>query len=436
MKAVALCLLACLIAGVAQARETITLWFWGAPPVFRQALQDALVTPFNQSQDKYALVIEYRTSVDSDVRIAAIANRGPDIIYTSGPTDVIPLARAGKLAPMDAYAERFGWNDRLLGPVLNTCREFGHLYCVPPSLCVNGMFYNKAVLKANDWPVPKTRDEVEAIMKAAQAKGLYASATGNKGWQPVNEDYASIFVNQVVGPKKLYGLLTGSVSWTSPEMVAAVTELDRWFKSGYLGGHDYFSLNFDGALALLHQKRTPFFFGPSFSYQWAMNYFKGEEADELGFAAFPQMDPNLPYPIYDIGSAFTFSINANSQVKDGAAEVLDMILSSKFVLAISKVWPGYWSVPLREFPREETAEGIFKSYFESMADISAAVKDGRFGFNMVSFFPPATKEVFIEDVEAQWFDEETADQLLRKAGTAFARERSRGLTQAIPEPQF
>jgi len=133
--------------GVAAERATITMWFWGASPAYRQALDEALVKPFNRQQTQYRLVIEYRTTVDSDVRLAAIANRGPDIIYTSGPGDVSPLARAGKLEPLEPYAKKYGWNDRLLAPILNTCREYSHLYCVTPSLCVNGMFYNKAVLR-------------------------------------------------------------------------------------------------------------------------------------------------------------------------------------------------------------------------------------------------------------------------------------------------
>src|SRR3984957_5146468 len=158
-------------------RATITMWFWGAVPAYRQALQDALVTPFNASQDKYKLVIEYRTTVDNDVRIAAIGNRGPDIIYTSGPANVSPLARARKLEPLDAYAKQYGWGDRLLCPGLGACRQYSHLYCVTPSLYSDGMFYNKAVLRENGWSVPKSRDEVFGIIKGGADKGMDPSVT-------------------------------------------------------------------------------------------------------------------------------------------------------------------------------------------------------------------------------------------------------------------
>jgi raffinose/stachyose/melibiose transport system substrate-binding protein len=425
---------ACALAGD---RAIITMWFWGASPANRQALEDALVKPFNRRQSQYQLVIEYRTTVDNDVRIAAIANRGPDIIYTSGPVDVSPLARAGKLEPLERYARMYGWNDRLLGQILNTCRLYAHLYCVTPSLCVNGMFYNKALLRENGWPVPRNREQVEAVMKAAQARGLYASVTGNSGWQPVNEDYVSIFLNQIVGPATLHDLLTGQADWASPAMVAAMSELDRWYKAGYLGGNDYFLLDFDSSLALLHQKRSPFFFAPSFSFQWAANYFKGPEADDLGFAPFPRLNPDLPYPIYDIGSAFTLSINANSKVKDGAAQVLDLILSSEFVLAISKQWPGYWSIPLKQFPNDETAVGVSRSYYQSMAEISTAVSSGAFGYNVAAFFPNATKDLLVQDLEGVWLDQETPREMLIRAGRVFAKERARGsVIDDIPSPHF
>ena len=60
------------------------------------------------------------------------------------------------------------------------------------------MFYNKSMLEENGWSVPKNLKQVESIMKAAQAKGFYASVTGNKGWKPVNENYSSIFINNMV----------------------------------------------------------------------------------------------------------------------------------------------------------------------------------------------------------------------------------------------
>jgi raffinose/stachyose/melibiose transport system substrate-binding protein len=427
---------ALLAAGPAVARQKISMWFWGASPAYQQALQDNLVTPFNRSQNQYDLQIEYRISVDNDIRVAAIAGRGPDLIYTSGPSNVMPLAKAGKLEPLDAYDHIYGWSERLLPALLNTCRQAGRLYCMAPCLATIGMFYNKAVLAENGWAVPRTGKEVEAIMRAAQAKGMYASVTGNAGWQPVNEDYVTVFLNQIAGPDYLYSLLTGHGDWTSPSMVSAMTELKRWYQSGFLGGSDYFALGFDSALELLQRRRSPFLFGPSYIYQWAGIYFQGADADNLGFAPFPQLNPSMPYPIYSIGSPFTYSINANSKVKDGAAMVLNTMMSPAFAVAMAKVWPGYWAIPLKHFPADPSARGITKSYYQAMDVITGAVDKGRFGYEIYSFFPSLSADIFIQDVEAVWVDRESPQQMLKKVGRAFADKYKRGLTQQVTPATF
>ena len=427
---------AILVAEPALARQQISMWFWGASPAYQQALQDNLVIPFNRSQSQYQLQIEYRVSVDNDVRVAAIAGQGPDLVFTSGPTNVMPLAKAGKLEPLDAYDRKYGWSERMLPGLLNTCRQAGHLYCLPPCLAAIGMFYNKAVLAENGWSVPRTGKEVETIMRAAQAKGMYGSVTGNAGWQPVNENYVSIFLNEIAGPDYLYSVLTGRGDWTSPSMVSALLELKRWYRSGFLGGKDYFALGFDSALELLQKRRSPFMFGPSYIYQWAGTYFQGADADNLGFAPFPQLNSSLPYPIYPIGSPLTYSINANSKVKDGAAMVLNTMMSPEFAVAMARVWPGYWATPLKHFPMDPAARGITKSYYQAMAEVTREVDRGRFGYELYAFFPASSVDIFIQDVEAVWVDRETSQQMLRKVGNAFSDKYKRGLTQQVTAPTF
>jgi raffinose/stachyose/melibiose transport system substrate-binding protein len=406
------------------AREPVTLWFWGAPPNLQDAFQKVLIDPFNASQDKYELQIDYNNDVDNNVRVAVLAGQGPDLVYTSGPSYIAPLAKAGALEPLDDYSKKYGWGDRLLKPVLDTCNLLGHLYCMPPSLISDGMFYNKALLKEKGWEVPKTVAELETEMKAAQAAGLYASVTGNKGWQPVNENYTSIFINNIVGPQKFYDILANGGTWDSPEMKKAVDESARWFNAGYLGGKDYFSLNFDQSISLVSQKKSPFFFAPSIGFQWATNYFTGPTADDFGFAPFPQMDASVPYPVYDLGVAFTLSINAHSKVKDGAAAVLDYIFTPKFAGDIAKVWPGYWGIPLKQFPTDPSATGLTKSFLDAMATMTAAVDKGTFGYKIGTFFPPATGEIMFKDIESVWLGKETSDDMLKKAGVGSTGQRN------------
>jgi raffinose/stachyose/melibiose transport system substrate-binding protein len=419
----------CLSVGAAQARQPITMWFWGATPDYRHALDEALVKPFNNSQSQYQLVIEYRRSVDNDVRVSSIGGGGPDLVYTSGPSDVLTLARAGRLAPMDGYAKTYGWNDRLLSPLLASCTLKGRLYCMPMSMEVDGLFYNKAVLKAHGWAVPTTGDQAEREMRQAAAAGLYPSVTGNRLWQPVNENYSTIFLNQYVGPQGMACLVAGRSRWTSPAVLKAMTELKRWQTSGFLGGHDYFALDFDISLLLLKQGRSPFFFAPTILFQWSPKYFQGSEFDNIGFAPLPRLSANSPYPFYDLGTAFTYSINANSKVKDGAAQVLNMMLSPRFITQIAKSWPGYWAPPLKQFPNDPSADSIGRLYYRTMAQVAQATASGAYGYRTGTFLPPNTKDIFVTDVEAVWLDQETPIQMLQKVQRTFDHEQALGLVR-------
>jgi len=434
--AVAAVALLAMQSGAASAREPITMWFWGASPAYQEVLKKSLKEPFEAAQSDYSLEIEFRNTVDNDVRVSVMANQGPDLVYTSGPSWVTPMAKAGKLEPLDAYAEKYGWNDRLVAPALASCTTGGHLYCLPPSILADGMFYNKRLLEENGWPVPKTGEELEKIMTEAQKLGLYASATGNKGWQPVNENYSSIFLNQYVGPEKLYRILTGELSMDAPEVLDAMKNLDRWYKAGFLGGSDYFSLDFDTSLKLLSEGKTPFFFAPDFAYQWAINHFTGDLADDIGWTAFPQMTGAVEYPVYSIGSAFTYSINGASKHKDAAAQVLDIMMSPEFVVSMAKVWPGYWAVPLKDFPSDPDATGVVAAFYASAKEVADAVAAGNFGYKVQAFFPPATTDVYIKDVESMWLSKSTPEQVVAAAKKEFDKELGRGLVQDIPKNRF
>lgn len=181
-------------------KKQISLWFWSAPVDQQVLLKQIIEEEINSVQDDYVLNIEFHAGNDQNIATALAANGGPDIVFTSGPSYVTNYAEAGKLENLDRYAEQYGWNDRLLEPIYNLGTYHGSLYGLSNSLMVMGVFYNKKVLSDNGWEVPKTIEEMETIMAAAQEKGLYGSVTGNKGWKPVNANYSSLFLNHIAGP--------------------------------------------------------------------------------------------------------------------------------------------------------------------------------------------------------------------------------------------
>lgn len=416
-------------------RQEISLWFWGAPPHHQETMQRVLADKYNASQDEYELKIEFRNTVDKDISVALSANKGPDIVYGSGPAFVAPLAEAGKLESMEGYSEQYGWKDRLLEPVYEASTVKGELYSVPNSLNTIGIFYNKKTLEENGWDAPTTIDDLVAIMDEAIEKGMYASVTGNKGWKPVNDNYTSLFLTHFAGPEIVYDCLMGEEKWNNPEIVAALEELNDWFNKGYLAGDDYINLNFNESVQLLADGRSPFFFGPTLVFQFASEFFTGDKEDDLGFIAFPSGNDKVAYPSYTLGTTASLSINANSEHKDEAAKIIDDILTVEFMQDMTKEWPGYWGVPLVDLATLDTSDmtGLSLTYTEAIKETVDAIEGGNFGYYGAVFFPPATDNLFI-DVETVWYGESTVEELLDKIDIEFKREKEKGLVPPIPKP--
>lgn len=416
-------------------KKQVTMWFWGTADFQREAMEKNLIEVYNNSQDEYELVVEFRNSVDNDVNVAVSANQGPDIVYGSGPSFVAALASAGKLANLDEYSEKYGWNDKILKPMYDACSYSDSLYSVPGSLNTLGIFYNKKVLEENNWKVPTTIAELEKIMDEAMAKGMYASVTGAQGWRPTNENYVSLLLTHMAGPDAVYKALNGEESWASPKIVESMEKLNEWYQKGYLAGQDYFNLDFNAATQLLIDGKSPFFIGPTLVFQFVRKVSTSEQAENIGFTAFPNFDQSLNSPLYTLGTVCSFSINQASEHKDAAAAVLNVMMSPEFVVGMTETWPGYWGMPLKNLDEADTSKltGLSKTYMDACMNISSAVDSGNFGYFAGTFFPPSTLTRFY-DIDTVWVGDETAEELMKSIDKTFQEEKSKGLVPPIPMP--
>jgi len=418
----------------ASGRAPLEMWFWGAPAAHQEALQQNLVEAFNASQDEYELSVTFDPDVDANIQTALAAGEGPDIVYGSGPAFVAPYAQEGKLVDMDEYAEEYGWKDRILAPMYESGTVDGSLYALPNSVNTLGIFYNQAVLDEHGWTVPTTIDELVEIMDEAQEAGLYSSVTGNSGWQPVNENYASLFMTAVAGPDKIEAALTGTGSWTDPAILDAVETSRDWYQKGYLGGDDYTSLNFTQSMQLLADGQSPFFIGPTLAFQFATDYFNDEagNTDDLGFTSFPTIGEGLASPLYTLGTTASFSINAASESPDGAAEVIDFMMSQDFMETMTAEWPGYWGVPLSGVQLDPTEfDGLSADYVATLNEMFASVDAGSFGYFTATFFPPQTQQDWI-NIDSVWNDVEDPEAFLQQMQSDFDEELAAGAVPPIP----
>lgn len=414
-------------------KKEVKLWFWSAAPNLQALMRAGLVDKVNSSQNDYELNVTFNAGNDRNIATALAANEGPDIIFTSGPTIASTYAAAGKMENMNEYSEKYGWKDRLLEPIYNLGTYKGDLYSVCTSLMVMGVFYNKKVLADNGWEVPKTIEEMESIMDEAIAKGMYGNLGGNKGWKPINTNFYSLFFNHIAGPDTVYKCLTGETKWNNPDMVAALEKSSEWYHKGYFSGDNYYDLNFDECVQLLAMGKAPFFVGPSNVFQWAPNYFRGLTMDDFGFFPFPETNANVKYPTYTLGVTGCFSINAYSKYKDECAEILNYVMTNDFMVDMTKDWPGYWAIPLKEYNiPEDTMTGISAVFCDVLPDVLDAINNGNYGYYGMSFFPPAT-DVALQDIDTIWMGTASASEVLSQADVEFEKELQNEMVLPIPE---
>lgn len=410
----------------------LSMWFWGSTSDQQAAMARNLVDKFNESHPGYHMTVEYRSSVNKDMAVALSADEGPDIIYESSPSLALTYIQAGKYANLDSYAEQYGWKDKILGCMYDSGVYNGSLYSIPMGMNIIGMVYNKQVLEENGWSVPTTVDELTAIMDEAIAKGMYGSVTGNKGWQPTNEDYTSLFLNSFAGPENVYKALVDEISWTDPALLSAIETSAEWYQKGYLGT-DYFSLNWSDSAMLLAEGKAPFFFGPLKFIQDLMPYAVDENADNFGFTVFPAVG-DVP-ATYTVGSTGLLAINEKSEHKDVCAEFLDMMMTNDFVTAMAKDWPGYWAVPLTTLDEIDLSqfEGLSKMFMEGVIEASAAIDVGEFGYYNSSYMPAEAFDLMCV-VDSVWLGEKDATSFLQEIDDAFQKDFDAGACPICPAP--
>jgi len=415
----------------AQDKKPITWWYETAAPENQENLQTILVDPFNAAHPDQSLSIDFRgAELDKQLRIAMLSGSGPDVVYTAGPSYVAAMAQAGQLLPLDDYAAKLGWNDRLLPIFLEIGKYDGKLYALPKTYETLGLFYNKTLFDKNGWQPPKTIAEFETLADAMLAKGIVPFAAGNADWRPANEHYVSIVLNSIAGPDNVYKALTGQIPWTAEPFVKAIDTLNKWWQAGYFGPN-YFSLSGEQAFAQVATGQAGMAPTGTWNFTNVPRYFPANNA-EPAFVGFPSAE-GVPYPIYALGVGSTFSIAATSQNPDGAAAVIDMVFSDKFYGDMNSAWQGEWNTPLKDLSKVTMADSVLPLYTQTMKGLAASVSAGQYGYTTWTFLPPATDTYVVSGIEEVWLGKITTAQFLETLDATFKQDREQGKAPAIPK---
>jgi multiple sugar transport system substrate-binding protein len=160
----------------------------------------------------------------------------------------------------------------------------GHYYFVPFDYYPWAVYYSKSLWASKGYTEPTTWDEYIALAKKMKSDGLIPIAfTDKDGWPAMGTfDYLNMRIN---GFESHINLMRSGQGWNTPA-VAAV--FDQWkqlipyYSSGFLG------LTWqEGAAQLLNKQAGMMVLG----LDQIGTIFTGASADDLGFFAFPEINP-------------------------------------------------------------------------------------------------------------------------------------------------
>ncbi|MDB5523054.1 MAG: extracellular solute-binding protein [Rhizobium sp.] len=409
-------------------QKPVVFWYESASPENQENLNNLLVTPFNAAHPEHLLSVDFRGSdLDKQLRVAMLSGTGPDVVFTAGPSYVAAMAQAGQLLPLDDYAQKYGWGDKILPLFLDLGRYNGKLYALAKTYETLGLFYNKTLFKTNGWEAPKTIAEFEALAEEMKGKGIVPFGAGNADWRPANEHYVSIILNSVAGPENVYKALTGAIPWTDPAFVASIDKLTEWWDKGFFGDN-YFSLTLEQAFGQVATGGAGMAPTGTWNFSNIPTYFTANNV-EAGFVGFPSMKGD---PVYALGVGSTFSVNAQSANPDGAAATLDYIFSPEFYSTINSAWQGEWNLPLKDLSKVKLSDKVLPLYSEVMKNLATAVGNGQYGYTTWTFLPPATDTYLVSGMEEVWLKKTSSADFLKKIDETFKSEKDAGKAPAIP----
>lgn len=133
---------------------------------------------------------------------------------------------AGQLEPVNFLYEQNGWLEVMPETLIPLISEGGNIYSVPVNIHrANVLWYNPAVLAANNVEVPETLADFFAALDALQAAGMEAPFALGEQWT-VMHLFETILLASM-GADAYNGLWDGTTDWAGPEVAQGIADFQK-----------------------------------------------------------------------------------------------------------------------------------------------------------------------------------------------------------------
>ncbi|WP_327065230.1 ABC transporter substrate-binding protein [Kitasatospora sp. NBC_01302] len=204
----------------------------------------------------------------------------------------------------------------------------GHYYFVPFDYYPWAVYYSKSLWASKGYTAPTTWDDFIALAKKMKGDGLIPMAfTDKDGWPAMGTfDYLNMRIN---GYDFHIDLMRNGTKWNTPQVKAVFDqwrELIPYYSPGFLG------LTWqEGAQQLLDKQAGMMVLG----LDQIGTIFTGAQADDLGFFAFPEINPSYGQDAVE-APIDGFMMSRSPKNKSGAQTVLSYLGTA----AAQQTWLG------------------------------------------------------------------------------------------------
>lgn len=415
----------------AQSKIKIVVWGEPAPQDLRPKITADFQDTFNKAHPNIEVDYQFTDDEWNATKTALQGGAGPDVVITPGPAFSNLLANAQQVLPLDDYAKKYGWQDKLQPWAYNSSMANGKLWSVPLTFETMLLYYNKVTFGKNGWKAPQSRADIEKICQAQDKAGQWCFSHSNQFWKGVNEWLISVFYNNYAGADKVQEALAGKRKWTDPLFAQSVDLLNTWQKNKWFSGglDNYFALNYDDHMANFCSGKAPMNMEGTWALQNMVTYCT--DKDSWDWAPLPGLRDGVT-PAFTLAIGTSVSINTKSQHPDEAAMVIDWLYNDKARAAKITSEYGFaeWFVPIKwtsaDFPE---ADPRVKRYIDAISD---AISKNAIGYTTWSFWPAQTDQDIIDGMDNVFAGKLTTADYLQKQQDDFDKEFKAGGVPLAP----
>lgn len=392
---------------------------------------------FHQAQPKIDLSTTYYKGNDLRrlIQTALQSRSGPDVVRGPSATQTLTWSKAGTLADLSQYAEKWDWSSRFSSWALNAFTNDGKIFALPLRVDTMLLYYNKTLFADKGYKQPTNRADFESLAGELKGQGITPMGSSNVDWAAASEWLMTVFWNHYAGPDAIYQALTGEIEFTDPVFVEAVQLLKSYFDKGWIAGgtKKYFSVPAQELGAQFGQGKVAMIPQGGWFMSQVGTYFgaKANNGNDWDWMPLPALSDGVAYPLFEVGIGGSLAINKASKNQDAAAEFLNWYYGDK-PAALQRMAdiPATYNVPIK-FAAAEVPASIDPRSKRVLSSVNDAVESGKYGYVTWTWWPPKSDVFIYQGLDKVLTGKSTPAEYCSQLATQFKAERSAGTIPQI-----